>query len=157
MGKKSKRSGDASGGAALLDAVVRLNRWANHHSVASLPLAQARVLSQIDEWGQARTGDLARAERCSQPTMTARVQRLQAQGWVQRVADPLDARAATLTLTDEGRAVLASARGTRARVIDALIAQLDAPERQRLQEAIQALRGLLDAAYADLPEHHHTP
>lgn len=142
----------ALGGAELLDVIVRLNRWATHHSHWKLPLTQLRVLSQIDQWGEARTSDLARAERCSQPTMTTRVQQLRAQGWVARVADPQDARAATLTLTDEGRAVLADARGTRAQVIDALMAQLGAAERRRLHAATQALRVLLQAAYAQQPQ-----
>jgi hypothetical protein len=77
---------DASVGAELLDVIVRLNRWVTHHSDWTLPVAQMRVLSQIDEWGEARTSDLARAERCSQPTMTARLQQLETLGWA--VAGP---------------------------------------------------------------------
>lgn len=134
--------------AELLDVVVRLNRWVTHHSDWPLPLAQVRVLSQIDEWGQARTSDLARVEYCSQPTMTTRVQRLQARGWVARASDPLDARATMLTLTEEGRAVLADARATRARVLEALMARMDAPERESVQAATRTLGALLDIAYA---------
>ncbi|MCD6664392.1 MAG: MarR family transcriptional regulator [Comamonas sp.] len=134
--------------AELLDVVVRLNRWVTHHSDWPLPLAQVRVLSQIDEWGQARTSDLARVEHCSQPTMTTRVQRLQARGWVARASDPLDARATMLTLTEEGRAVLADARATRARVLEALMAHMNAPERERVQAATRTLSALLDIAYA---------
>jgi len=137
------------GAAELLDVVVRLNRWVTHHSDWALPLAQVRVLSQIDEWGQARTGDLARVEHCSQPTMTTRVQRLQARGWVARARDPLDARATMLTLTEEGRAVLADARATRARVLQALMAHMDAPERERVQAATRTLGALLEIAYAN--------
>lgn len=142
-----------SGAAELLDAVVRLNRWVTHHSDWNLPLAQVRVLSQIDEWGQARTGDLARAEHCSQPTMTTRLQHLQAQGWVARATDPQDARATVLTLTDEGRAVLTDARATRARVLEALMARLDAPEVAQLQAATETLRRLLRIAYTEQPQH----
>lgn len=149
----SKARPGLSGAAELLDVVVRLNRWVTHHSDWALPLAQVRVLSQIDEWGQARTGDLARAERCSQPTMTARVQHLQAQGWVARANDPQDARAAVLTLTDEGRAVLADARGTRARVLQVLMTRMDAPERERLQAATETLQNLLRIAYTEQPRH----
>ena len=148
---------DPWGAAELLDVVVRLNRWVTHHSDWALPWAQVRVLSQIAELGQARTSDLARAERCSQPTMTARVQHLQAQGWIARTADPQDARAAMLTLTDEGRAVLADARGARARVLEALMAQMGANERERLRDATEALAALLQLAYTDLPEDAKTP
>ncbi|MFO1178520.1 MAG: MarR family transcriptional regulator [Ottowia sp.] len=142
---------DASVGAELLDVIVRLNRWVTHHSDWTLPVAQMRVLSQIDEWGEARTSDLARAERCSQPTMTARLQQLEMLGWVARSRDHQDARATPLTLTDAGRTVLADARKARARVIDTLMAPMDAPQRQRLHDATRALRELLDATYNHLP------
>lgn len=127
---------------------MRLNRWATHHATWEVPLALLRVLSQIGEWGEARVTDLARAEHCSQPTMTVRVRALEARRWVARAADPADARSALLTLTGAGRAALADARGARVRVIDALMSRLDAAERRRLADATQALRTLLDAAYA---------
>lgn len=143
----SKPDPGLAGAAELLDVVGRLNRWVTHHSDWPLPLAQLRVLAQIDEWGQARTGDLARAEHCSQPTMTARVQHLQARDWVARASDPRDARAAMLTLTEEGRAVLADARATRARVLQALLAQEGAPGRDRVRAATETLAALLEMAY----------
>ena len=147
----SSPASDASTGAELLDVIVRLNRWVTHHSDWTVPVAQVRVLAQIDDWGEARTSDLARAERCSQPTMTTRLQQLEALGWVARARDRQDARATPLTLTDAGRAVLADARSARTRVIDTLMAPMDAPRRQRLQAATRALRELLDAAYTHLP------
>ena len=62
-----------------------------------------------------------------------------------------------LTLTDEGRAVLADARGARARVLQALMAQMDASERERLRDATEALAALLQLAYTDLPEDSKAP
>jgi DNA-binding MarR family transcriptional regulator len=147
-----KRSSGATTGAELLDVVVRLNRWATHQTAWDVPLAQVRVLSHIDQWGRARVTDLARAEPCSQPTMTARVQALAAQGWLARAIDPDDARSALLTLTQTGKAVLAKARGSRARVIDALLEQMDAGQRERIEDATTVLHALLEAAYADTPD-----
>ncbi len=100
----------ASPGAELLDRIVRLNRWVTRHTAWTLPLAQARVLSLIDELETARIGDLARAERCTQPTMTTQVHRLEAQGLVSRAPDPDDARAARISLTARGRHALAEIR-----------------------------------------------
>lgn len=136
-------------GAELLDAVVRLNRWVTHHTDWTVPLtlAQVRALSQIDALGVAHLGDLARAERCSQPTMTVMIRRLQRLGLVQRSRDPNDGRAARISLTRHGREMLAEARNARADLVEALIAQLAASDRERLQDALQALSGLLDAAY----------
>lgn len=145
------------GGAELLDRIARLNRWVTHHTAWTLPLAQARVLAQIDELGTARIGDLARIERCSQPTMTAQVHRLQAQGLIGRVTDPDDARAARLSLTDQGRHALADMRRARAGVFESLVEQLDAADRARLPDALLALSALLDAAYRQTTGHRSPP
>ncbi|WP_298015472.1 MarR family transcriptional regulator [uncultured Castellaniella sp.] len=134
-------------GAELLDRIVRLNRWVTHHTTWTVPLAQARVLSQVNELEPARIGDLAQAEHCSQPTMTALVQRLQEQQLVARAVDPVDARATRISLTPQGRRVLADLRRERARVVESLIAELQPAQRQGLRDALQALSGLLDAAY----------
>ena len=41
-----------------------------------VPWAQARLLSTIDDQGEARISDLAELDHCSQPTMTTQVRRL---------------------------------------------------------------------------------
>ncbi len=53
-----------------------------------------------------RLGDLAAASRVAQPTMTKIVEGLEAQGWVRREADPADARARLVVITDAGDAAL---------------------------------------------------
>lgn len=145
------RAPNSPAGAELLDRIVRLNRWVTRHTAWTLPLAQARVLSLIDELEAARIGDLARAERCTQPTMTAQVHRLQAQGLVSRVPDPADARAARISLTEQGRRTLADIRRARAGIVESLVERLDAADRARLHEAVRALSALLDAAYRQEP------
>jgi len=142
---------ERSVGADLLDRIVRLNRWVTHHTTWTVPLAQARVLSQIQELGPARVGDLARAEHCSQPTMTLLVQRLLEQGLVCRSADPADARAARISLTPAGRAALAGLRQERAHIVESLIGGLDPAQRRGLQAALPALAALLEAAYRQSP------
>jgi DNA-binding MarR family transcriptional regulator len=144
-------------GAELLDVVARLNRWVTRHTVWKLPVAQARVLSQIDEMQTTRVSDLARAQHCSQPTMTSLVRRLQDQGLVTRTPDPEDARAAWISLTDEGRQTLADIRRARADIIESLIQELTPADRQRLRGAQQALTGLLDAAYRQTPSQQEHP
>ncbi|MGB6009040.1 MarR family winged helix-turn-helix transcriptional regulator [Castellaniella sp.] len=138
---------DGPVGAELLDRIVRLNRWVTHHTTWTVPLAQARVLSQINELGPVRVSDLARAEHCSQPTMTTLVHRLQEQQLVARTTDPDDARATRISLTPQGRRMLADLRRERARAVESLIADLTPAQRRGLQGALQALTGLLGAAY----------
>ena len=68
-----------------------------------LPFAQARLLSTIEDHGEARISDLAALDHCSQPTMTTQVRRLEDAGLVSRTVDPDDARAVLIRITAEGR------------------------------------------------------
>lgn len=144
---------DDSIGMELLGVVVRLNRWVTHLTIwgQEVTLAQVRVLSQIDERGHVRISELARAERCSQPTMTVQVRRLREQGLVDTAPDPDDARAVRVSLTDRGVQALADTRRARKEIIDSLISRLDAADRKRLPDAMRVLSSLLQAAQDELP------
>src|SRR3954447_13468762 len=120
-------------GAELLRVIARINRWATQRADIDIPPAQGRLLAQIDELGSARIGDLARGDHCSQPTMTTQVQRLQERGWVSRAADPVDARAVLISLTEDGRNLLTAVRRERASVLAPYIAGLSREERSRLE------------------------
>ena len=62
---------------------------------------QAHALMHIE--GPTRMGDLAEQQTCDPSTVTAMVQRLERDGYVQRVIDPNDARARLVQLTTLGR------------------------------------------------------
>src|SRR5271170_1603424 len=89
-------------GADLLAVVARLNRLATQRIQMPLPAAQARLLATIEAHGEARIGDLAAVDHCSQPTMTTQVRRLEDAGLVARTVDPGDARAVRIRITDDG-------------------------------------------------------
>ncbi len=131
-------------GVDLLGVVARLNRLATQRIRMPLPWAQARLLSTIDDCGEARISDLAALDNCSQPTMTTQVRRLEDAGLVTRTADPGDARAVLIAITPEGRRTLARVRADRAAVIDPALEQLDAADRKVLGAAIDVMRRLLD-------------
>lgn len=136
-------------GVDLLGVVARLNRLATQQVRMPLPWAQARLLSTIDDRGEARISDLAALDHCSQPTMTTQVRRLEDAGLVSRTTDPGDARAVLIQITDQGRATLAQVRADRAQVIDPALARLDAADRDVLAEAVTVLRRLLENAKTD--------
>jgi DNA-binding MarR family transcriptional regulator len=127
----------------LLRSAARLSRWASRHADLGMPFAQARVLALVEDLGPARVTTLAAADDCSQPSMTAQVHRLEADGLVTRAPDPADARATLVGLTADGAAALARirrARGTALRpVLDTV-----APDEQRLRDAVALLAELLD-------------
>jgi DNA-binding MarR family transcriptional regulator len=85
-----------------------------HLSVrAGLGLTASMALGTLDREGPARVTTLAAAGGIGQPAMTELVQRLERQGLVTRVEDPADGRAALVTVTDTGRALLDDQRRER--------------------------------------------
>src|SRR5258707_15120758 len=85
-----------------------LNRAKQHHQItteASVPVDRAAVplLRQLAESGPMRPGDLAAQLAVEAPHVTRQAQRLEAAGYVERVADPGDRRALLVRLSASGR------------------------------------------------------
>ncbi|MGZ4563618.1 MAG: MarR family winged helix-turn-helix transcriptional regulator [Mycobacterium sp.] len=133
-------------GADLLAVVARLNRLASQRIQMPLPAAQARLLATIEAHGEARIGDLAAVDHCSQPTMTTQVRRLEDAGLVTRTIDPGDARAVRIRITPQGKRTLNAVRADRAAAIEPQLALLEPVDRQVLTDAVEVLRRLLDNA-----------
>jgi DNA-binding MarR family transcriptional regulator len=142
----AKLEGAQGLGADLLAVVARLNRLATQRIQMPLPAAQARLLATIEAHGEARIGDLAAVDHCSQPTMTTQVRRLEEAGLVTRTVDPGDARAVRIRITAEGRRTLNAVRADRAAVIEPQLALLESTDREVLMQAVEVLRRLLDSA-----------
>lgn len=136
-------------GADLLAVVARLNRLATQRTRLPLPWAQARLLSTIEDQGEARISDLAYLDHCSQPTMTTQVRRLEDAGLVSRTTDPGDARAVLIRITEQGRQTLEQARADRAAAINPRLERLTAEERRTLAASVGIIRRLL----TDVDEH----
>ncbi|MCV7200322.1 MarR family winged helix-turn-helix transcriptional regulator [Mycobacterium angelicum] len=135
-------------GADLLAVVARLNRLATQRIQMPLPSAQARLLATIEAQGEARIGDLAAVDHCSQPTMTTQVRRLEDAGLVTRTADPGDARAVRIRITPQGLQTLNAVRADRAAAIEPQLDRLEPADRQVLADAVGVLRRLLENAAA---------
>lgn len=133
-------------GTDLLRAAAALTRWASRHASLDLPLAQARLLSLVQELGPVRIGELAAADHCSQPTMSTQVQRLETEGWLQRSVDPDDSRASLISLTSSGQRTLDRAREARRAVVEPILQNLDATDRARLRDAVDVIERILAAA-----------
>jgi DNA-binding MarR family transcriptional regulator len=129
-------------GEDIVVASSRLTRMATR-DVNTLPHAAMRVLGRLDELGQARISELAKADRCSQPTMSTLVQRLEEQGWVHRAADPADSRASLISLTDAGLAELRSARRQAGVLLSDRLSQLPATDLTTLEAAVAVIHKLL--------------
>jgi DNA-binding MarR family transcriptional regulator len=131
-------------GSELLSAVGQLHRWATRHTALPLSQSLARLLAQIEELEPSRIGDLARADNCSQPTMTTQVQKLEEQGLVSRAADPADARAVLIGLTSAGRVMLRDMREARAAALAPVLDALSSDDQRTLRASIEVFARMLD-------------
>jgi MarR family transcriptional repressor of emrRAB len=86
---------------------------------------------------------LARVLHISHPATVRLVNRLEAEGWVERRPDEDDARSRALVLTQAGqRAALAAAR-TRLEVLGQMLSPLTAAERRQLEPVLEKLLGVV--------------
>ena len=110
--------------------------------------SQSRALGVISRYGDTppRLGDIAARLDIAPRTATEVVDGLQSLGLVQRVPDPTDRRAVTISLTGEGRAVRTRIERARARRGDEFFGHLSPAQRDELT-------ALLEAALA--PHHRH--
>jgi DNA-binding MarR family transcriptional regulator len=115
-----------------------------------LGLTANLALGTLEREGPARVTTLAAAASIRQPAMTELVQRLERQSLVTRVDDPGDARAALVTITDTGRALLDDQRRDRRERMAALLKALPADDETTLTLAMHAalpiIRRLIDDA-----------
>jgi DNA-binding MarR family transcriptional regulator len=129
-------------GVDVVVSAARLARLASR-DVSALPHAAMRLLGRLDELGPTRISELAKADRCSQPTMSTLVQRQEENGWVRREADPADSRASLISLTDSGRAELDRARHEAGESIAARLRQLPSSDVAALEAAVTVMHSIL--------------
>ncbi len=109
-----------------------------------LSLSSASTLSRLARGGPFRLTELADLERITQPSMTTLVGRLEAQGLVERAADPSDGRAVLVSVTKQGRKALRRRTQVRVGSLAELLEDLTLEDRAALAAAIPALERLLD-------------
>ena len=125
-------------------ALARLSRRMRRHQLAGLTPTQLAALSTVEQAGPIRLGDLAAAEGIAPSTLTRMVAALEELGYVRRDADPRDARASTLAITDAGHKTLERLRDENAALLTKWLAQLLPEQRAALAAAVPALEALGD-------------
>jgi DNA-binding MarR family transcriptional regulator len=104
------------------------------------------VLHTLDRKGRLRLTDLTATEQLKQPALTSLVARLERDGLVSRRRDPRDGRAVLISLTREGREVVASRHAGRSAQLARLAEQLDDREREALAGCAAVLAQLTKIA-----------
>ena len=129
-------------GVDVVVAAARLTRLASR-DVSALPHAAMRLMGRLDELGPTRISELAKADRCSQPTMSNLVQRQEDNGLVRREPDPADSRASLISLTDAGRAELDRARHEAGAAVAARLRRLPPSDAATLRAAVTVMHSIL--------------
>lgn len=129
----------------------RLIRLAARDSRSSVPRALARALAVIRDLGEPRISDIAAVDRISQPTATNLVQKLEERGWVERTADPDDARAVRIRMTELGAQAQAEFRQAAADALAPRLARLPDETLADLHKGALALAALLERTQPEEP------
>lgn len=130
-------------GQDLVTTSARVVRWVPKSDGFTLSLAAVRILARLNDGGPTRISDLAIAERCSQPTITNHVKRLEALGLVDREPDQRDARAWMIGLNPAGETQLAVIRDSLGTSIEPYLAQLSKRDLKALREGVEVMRRLI--------------
>ena len=126
-------------------ALARLSRRLRRHELAGLTPTQLAALATVERSGPMRLGDLAAAEGIAPSTLTRLVTALEDSGYVQRTADPSDARASTLAITAHGQDALERIRTETTLMLMASLELLTPKQRSALAAALPVLEQLADA------------
>lgn len=130
-------------------AIARLSRRLRRHELAGLTPTQLAALATVERSGPLRLGDLAAAEGIAPSTLTRLVAVLEELGYVQRCADPKDARASTLAITTLGHETLERLRAEGTALLTQSLLLLTEEQRAALAAAVPALELLADPDPAD--------
>jgi DNA-binding MarR family transcriptional regulator len=107
-------------------------------------ISQALALAALRDLGPQRVTDLAEHGGVRQPTCSALVNSMEAEGWVSRQVDGTDRRAVIVELTAKGREVLRSMIEARSRLLGVYLSQLSVADRAALLAAMPSLGKLIE-------------
>jgi DNA-binding MarR family transcriptional regulator len=130
-------------GEDLITTSARIVRWVPKSSTFTLSLAAARILARLNDNGPTRISELAVAERCSQPTITNHIKRMEASGLVERASDPRDARAWMIKLTPQGHEQLDELRDSLGTGVEPYLAKLSRRDLKALREGVEVMHRLM--------------
>lgn len=131
----------------LLLALSRARRWLSRLAtdpVGHVGSTGVAALAEVVRSGPIRLGDLAAHERVTPATLSRVVAGLVEHGYVERTADPGDARAGLLTATPAGVQLLQDSREHRSAELARRLRRLTPDERRAVLGAAPALRRLVD-------------
>ena len=125
-------------------AVTRSARRLRQEAGTDLSPSLTAALATVERHGPLTPSELADRERVQRPTATRLICRLEEAGLVTRAADPADRRSALISVTADGRTLLATARPRKDAFLSDRLHELPAADRETLQRAAALLEGMLE-------------
>jgi DNA-binding MarR family transcriptional regulator len=83
------------------------------------------LLEHLEAGGVQRVSQIADYQKIGVPALTPRIKSLEAAGLIRREADPVDARASLISLTESGRLTLARIREARCGILADALQDMD--------------------------------
>jgi DNA-binding MarR family transcriptional regulator len=124
--------------------ISRMARRLRQEAGALLSPSQTAALVTIERHGPLTPSELAERERVQRPTVTRVLARLEEAGLVDRAADPQDRRSSLVSISDDGRALLESARARKDAYLARRIDALEPADRAALERAAALLERMLE-------------
>lgn len=119
----------------------QFNQWIATSGFADIQPAHSAAIQPLWELPEgARVTALARASRITKQSMSALIADLEAAGYVERVEDPDDARAARVRLTAQGRAYAKAVRAFARRIEAQWAGRIGTQRVAELRTALELLR-----------------
>jgi DNA-binding MarR family transcriptional regulator len=125
-------------------AVARTARRLRQEAGEELSPSQAAALSTINRHGPLTPSELADRERIRRPTATRLIAVLEEAGLVDRTRDPHDGRSFLVSLSPDGRELLARVRTRKDAYLSRRLRELSPEERATLDRASAILERVLE-------------
>jgi DNA-binding MarR family transcriptional regulator len=123
--------------------ISRMARRLRQEAGAELSPSQTAALATIEKHGPLTPSELANRERVQRPTVTRVLGNLEEAGLITRAADPTDRRSSLVTISPDGRALLAAARSRKDAYLSQRLDALDPDDRATLDRAAEILERML--------------
>lgn len=124
--------------------ITRTARRLRQEAGTNLGPSQTAALATIERHGPLTPSELAEIERVQRPTATRIVARLEEEGLLERVADPVDRRSFTVGTTAKGRALMQKLRTRKNAYLARRLRGLDAADLATLARSAEILEALLE-------------
>ena len=125
-------------------AITRTARRLRQEAGDELSPSMTAALATIDRHGPLAPSRLAELERIKRPTATRVLRRLEEEGLVGRAVDPLDGRAALVSVSPDGRALLRKLRSRKNAYLARRLRDLPPEDIATLERAAAVLERILE-------------